>query len=225
MSKSVITAPSILSADFSDISEALTRIKQAGAQWIHMDVMDGSFVPNISFGPKMIRDVGARTDLPLDVHLMVDKPERYIEEFVRAGAEYVTIHLEATVHVHRVLQQIRECGCKPGIAIVPSTPVSSLAEIADEIEILLIMTVNPGFGGQKLIPQCLRKVTTAAELRRERNASFLISVDGGVNTETAPALRRAGADVLVSGSAFFESPDAARYLRDLMGEKVSEGVC
>lgn len=183
-----------------------------------MDVMDGAFVPNISFGPKMIQDVGKRTDLPLDVHLMVERPERYIEAFARAGAEYLTIHLEATVHVHRVLQQIREHGCKPGIAIVPSTQVSALAEILDDIELLLIMTVNPGFGGQDLIPRCLMKVTAAAELRREREASFLISVDGGVNRETAPSLRRAGADVLVSGSAFFDAADPKQFLSDLAGE-------
>ncbi|POR05211.1 ribulose phosphate epimerase [Alkalispirochaeta sphaeroplastigenens] len=217
MNNSVITAPSILAADFANIVGGLSLIEEARGGWVHMDVMDGHFVPNISFGPKMVRDVRARTDLPLDVHLMVSQPERYTSEFIEAGADYLTVHLESTVHVHRVIQSIRRDGARPGLAIVPSTPVAAAEELLDEIDLLLIMTVNPGFGGQALIPRGIEKVARAVQIRRERGLSFRISVDGGVNHETAPLLREAGVDVLVSGSAFFSAPDPSQYLRDLCG--------
>ena len=182
-----------------------------------MDVMDGHFVPNISFGPKMVADLRRLTKLPLDVHLMITDPEHSIETFAAAGADYLTVHVEATVHVHRVLQAIRDAGVRPGIAIVPSTPVSAIQEILPFVDLVLVMTVNPGFGGQAMIPETLEKVSQLRAWQAERNAGFHISVDGGINPETASTARRAGANVLVSGSAFFRSREPRRYLQELRG--------
>jgi len=217
-SKNCIVAPSLLSADFSRIHEGVRLIESCGGDWVHLDVMDGSFVPNITFGPKMVRDIRPLTQLPLDAHLMIDNPQNFITEFAGAGADYITIHYEACIHVHRVLQQIRDTGKKVGISIVPSTPAFMLSEVLAMVDLILVMTVNPGFGGQTLIPSCLEKVAYLDRLRKENGYRYLISVDGGVNRETVESIKNAGADVLISGNAFFsaEHPeDEVRYYKGI----------
>jgi ribulose-phosphate 3-epimerase len=202
-----IVAPSLLSADFSDMRGALERVESSGADWIHFDVMDGRFVPSITFGPKMVGDLRPRTRLPADVHLMTLAPEDLVPAFAAAGADHITFHLEAAVHAHRLAELIRAAGVRPGVSIVPSTPASQLRELLPIVDLVLVMTVDPGFGGQVLIPSCLDKCAELSEERRRRGLSFLISVDGGVNAETIPMAARAGADVLVMGSAFFAAAD------------------
>jgi ribulose-phosphate 3-epimerase len=210
-------APSLLAADFSAPGEAVRLIDSSGADWVHLDVMDGSFVPNITFGHKLVADVRPFSKLPFDVHLMTNHPDRHIADFAKAGADVITIHLEAAVHTHRILGAIRELGKKAGIAVVPSTPASALSEILSIVDLVLVMTVNPGFGGQKLIPGALDKVRTLCNIRKEKNDSFLISVDGGMNAETAHAARETGVDVIVTGSAFFDAADKARFMQTMRG--------
>lgn len=217
--RAVITAPSILSADFTNIADAVALIESAGGDWVHLDVMDGHFVPNLSFGPKMVADIRARTSLPLDTHLMISNPEQYIEQYAEAGADHIYFHLEAAIHPHRVLQQIRAAGAKTGISIVPSTPATALSELLAELELILVMTVNPGFGGQKLIDACVEKVRTLTQMRSERKLGFQIAVDGGVNSSTAARLVAAGSDILVTGSAFFGSDDPTAEIARLRAAK------
>ncbi len=217
MSTTIKIAPSILSADFARLGEQVKEAEAAGADYIHIDVMDGHFVPNITVGPLVVRALRRITSLPLDVHLMVERPELFLEEFARAGADIITVHWEACPHIHRVLWKIREMGKRAGISINPATPVWVLEEIVREVDLILAMTVNPGFGGQKLIPGVLAKLEKLREMVRKEGVAPEIEVDGGINEETAPLAVRAGAQVLVAGAAVFESPlgvkEAIRRIR------------
>ncbi|MCR4580839.1 MAG: ribulose-phosphate 3-epimerase [Treponema sp.] len=201
--KTPILAPSLLSADFANLEAAVRQIENNNGSVVHIDVMDGQFVPEITYGHPVIRSIRKLTKLPFDVHLMVEKPENQINSFIDAGADWVTFHIEATAHAHRLIQMIHERGKKAGVAICPGTPISTLSEIAKSADIILVMTVNPGWGGQKLIPSCVDKVLELKKLREENGYSYLISVDGGVNQNTVDSVVKAGTDVVVSGSAFF----------------------
>ena len=205
----LIVAPSILSADFAYMGRDIQNIEQTTADWIHMDVMDGSFVPPITFGPQMIEALRGYSPLPFDVHLMVEHPETQVESFVQAGADSITFHLEACTHSHRLLQYIKSLGKKAGIAIVPSTPASALVELLCEVDLILVMSVNPGYGGQKMISQTLKKISQLDQWRREHGFTYQISIDGGVNLQTIKETRASGVDIVVAGSAFFAQADLA----------------
>ena len=199
----IVLAPSLLSADFSNLENALNTIEKNNGGAVHIDVMDGRFVPQITYGQPVVKSLRALTQLPFDVHLMVEHPECQIESFALSGADWITFHFENTVHVHRIVQQIHSLGKKAGIAICPATPVDFISEILPAIDIVLVMTGNPGFGGQKLIPSCVKKIAALKEIREKFGYGYKISVDGGVNAETAAMVVNAGADIVVSGSAFF----------------------
>lgn len=205
---SITIAPSILSADFARLGEAVETAEAGGADWIHVDVMDGHFVPNLTIGPPVVAALRRVTELPLDVHLMIEAPERYLEAFADAGATYLTVHQEASVHLHRTVERIRELGMKPGVAINPATPLSALEEILPYVDLILIMTVNPGFGGQRYIPTSTEKVARLRQMLEERHLwGVEIEVDGGISPQTAGEVVQAGATALVAGAAVFN--DAA----------------
>ncbi len=201
-------SPSILSADFARLGDQITEAAEGGADYIHVDVMDGHFVPNITIGPLIVEAIRPITKLPLDVHLMIENPDRYLAAFARAGADILTVQLEACPHLHRVVQAIKELGVKAGVAINPATPVASLTDILGELDLVLIMTVNPGFGGQKFIPHSVRKLHALRQMIADQKAHCEIEVDGGINFETAAEVVAAGAQVLVAGSAVFNGKAA-----------------
>jgi len=201
--KKTLLAPSLLSADFSDLSGAIKKIENDGGSIVHIDVMDGQFVPQITYGQPVIKSIRKLTDLPFDVHLMVEKPELMVDSFAEAGADWITFHYESTVHIDRLANHIHNLGKKCGISIVPSTPVSFLSQILHLVDLVLVMSVNPGFGGQSFIPYTLDKISELKKFREENGLDFKISVDGGVNEKNFAEIADAGADILVSGSSFF----------------------
>jgi ribulose-phosphate 3-epimerase len=206
-----LIAPSILSADFGRLAEDVQAAEAAGADWIHVDVMDGHFVPNITIGPLVTEAVRRATDLPVDVHLMIEAPERYLKNFVEAGADRITVHQETCPHLHRTLQEIRQLGASPGVSLNPSTPVAALEDMAPYLDLILVMTVNPGFGGQAFIPSSPRKIKAARTLlQASGRGEAHVQVDGGIDPSTAPLAVEAGADVLVAGSAVYAHPSGPR---------------
>lgn len=207
-----LIAPSILAADFARLGEQVQACEAAGADWIHVDVMDGRFVPNISMGLVVVEALGKVTRLPLDVHLMIVEPEKFSADFVRAGASHVTLHAEATPHAHRAVQQVKELGARAGLALNPATPLSFFEELLPDLDLALLMTVNPGFGGQRFIRASLGRLERLRQLRDSLNPNCLIEVDGGITPQTAPSLVAAGADVLVAGSAVFKGDVAMNML-------------
>lgn len=208
-------APSILSADFAKLGEEINEVEEAGADYIHVDVMDGHFVPNITIGPLIVRAIRPKTNLPLDVHLMIENPDQYIADFANAGADIISVHAEACKHLHRTIKAIKEHGKKAGVVINPATPVEMIKPILSEIDLLLFMTVNPGFGGQVFIPEVLDKVKQAAKWREELDLEIEFEVDGGINPITAELCAQAGVDVFVAGSAIFSQPDRAHAIKEI----------
>lgn len=208
-------APSILAADFSRLAEEVRAVEEAGADLIHVDVMDGHFVPNLTIGPMVVEAVRKVTSLPLDVHLMILRPEALIEEFVKSGADFVTVHVEATAHLHRTLQLIKQMGAKTGVALNPATPLTAVEEILEETDLLLIMSVNPGFGGQGFIAKAFDKIRLAREMIDTKNLSTSLEVDGGIKVNNAHALAEAGVDIFVAGSVIFGSDDYKKTIAEM----------
>lgn len=208
-------APSILSADFLRLGEEIKAAEEAGADMLHLDVMDGHFVPNITIGPFVIEAIRKITKLPLDVHLMIEEPDRYIKEFIKAGADLLTVHIEASVHLHRTIHWIKESGIRAGVSLNPATPVWSLDNILHDLDLVLVMSVNPGFGGQDFIPHVLEKIKTLKSMIREKGLQTLIEVDGGIKYDNAREVASAGADILVMGSGFFNAKDYKDLVKDL----------
>jgi len=213
--KTISIAPSILSADLLKLEEQVKMVSDNGADLIHVDVMDGRFVPNITFGPNIVEALKRVTNVPLDVHLMIVEPEKYFKDFINAGADILTFHQEATFHSHRALQMIREAGIKSGISLNPSTPISVVENIIPQIDLLLLMSVNPGFGGQKFISQSIQKIAAARKLLDNFNSGAMLEVDGGINAETAQLVVKAGADTLVAGSAIFKAADIVGAMNNI----------
>ena len=209
----LILAPSVLSADFARLADNIQAVEGAGADWLHLDVMDGLFVPNLSFGQPVVRAIRAVTSLPLDVHLMIQDPGRYLDSFAQAGADVLTVHLEACVHLHRNIQQIKSLGLQAGVALNPHTPVESLWPVLPDLDLVCLMSVNPGFGGQAFIPSTMNKLAALDRYRKEHGLTFRIEIDGGVDLQNAASLMQAGADVLVAGNSVFGQADAAQAVR------------
>lgn len=207
-------SPSILTADFADLGTQLKKLEEGGADFVHLDVMDGSFVPNITFGQPVVRSIAKATGLPLDIHLMIVRPELCLEEFALPQTEYIVVHEEACLHLHRTVQQIKALGKKAGVALNPATSLSTLDFILPELDMVLLMSVNPGFGGQKFIETSWQKIRDLDAIRRKRGLSFLIELDGGVNLDNAAALKEAGVDVFVAGNAVFSAEDMAERVRE-----------
>jgi ribulose-phosphate 3-epimerase len=210
-----LIAPSILSADFSRLGDEIRAVEAAGADWIHADVMDGHFVPNISFGPMVVQAVRRATRLPIDVHLMISDPDPFIPDFAKAGATYISVHVETCIHLNRTIQLIRSAGARPGVVLNPATPVESLAWVIEDVDLVLVMSVNPGFGGQAFIPNSLGKIRALREMIDEKGLKALIQIDGGVSDKTIAAIAAAGAEVFVAGSAIFGSKDYSAAIRGL----------
>lgn len=208
-------APSILAADFTKLGAEVLEVEKAGADWIHIDVMDGHFVPNISFGAIVVDAIRPLTNLVLDVHLMIENADRYIEDFAKAGADYITVHVEACPHLHRTIQLIRSFGVKPGVVLNPHSPIESILPILEDIDLVLFMTVNPGFGGQKFIDSVVPKVEQLSKVIREKGLTVDIQIDGGINEETIIPCAKAGANVFVAGSAIFGKEDRTKALQDI----------
>jgi ribulose-phosphate 3-epimerase len=213
--QTVYIAPSILSADLLRLEEQVKALSENGADFIHVDVMDGHFVPNLTFGPNMVKALKRITSVPLDVHLMISNPDAYIEAYARAGADILTVHQEACTHLHRTIQNIHNQGIKAGVSLNPATSLSTIENVLDDLDLLLIMTVNPGFGGQKFIPQGLRKIAEARKMINASGRDILLEVDGGVDLQTVENIVQSGAKVLVSGSAVFGRPDIVKAMQEL----------
>ena len=214
-------APSILSADFSKLEEDVKAIEKGGAHLIHVDVMDGHFVPNISFGASVMKSLLGKTKVPFDVHLMIENPDKYLEDFITPDTEYITVHQEACTHLHRTIQHIKGKGIKAGVSLNPATPLETLNYVLEDLDMVLLMSVNPGFGGQKLIPQVLGKARELAEIKKERNLDFLIEIDGGVNLDNVREVVDAGVEIVVAGSAVFKADDIearTKQFMELIGE-------
>jgi len=216
-------APSLLSADFTKLGEEIRRIQRAGADLLHVDVMDGHFVPNITFGPPVVRSIKRVADLPLDVHLMIENPDAYIPAFAEAGSDYITVHSEAGIHLNRTLQLIKESGAHPSVCLNPSSPLCHLDYVLEYVDMVLLMSVNPGFGGQRFIPNVLQKIERLKQTIIDRGLNVLIEVDGGVDLETIGPVARAGADIFVSGSGIFNSGNYAETISGMKAIIESEG--
>ncbi|MEW6442306.1 MAG: ribulose-phosphate 3-epimerase [bacterium] len=215
MTKKRLLAPSILSADFSRLAEEIRAVERAGADWIHVDVMDGHFVPNITLGPLVVEAARRVTSLPLDVHLMIEDPDRYLDDFIRAGSHYLTVHVEACRHLQRTLSYIREKGCRPGVSLNPATPLDTIEYVLPDVDLVLVMTVNPGFGGQAFIPQAMDKIRRLREILDRAGRDIHLEVDGGIKTDNIGDVAQAGADVFVSGSGIFGTADYAGTLAQM----------